>query len=180
VALLVLCAILASAIFLMRVLWEWGKPLRAELEIDPSRQIEYLWPSHTQHFPQLKQSLAAVKGRDARARASRQTKQEWREWRGGFWQGFMSGLAEDFARLGQVVQILEEVSPLTPLQRTGMDFSRMQFRMNYRLAEFLIARRGIDPMKRICRLTEILGNMSAQVETSVLPSHLGNDPKKQA
>jgi hypothetical protein len=80
----------------------------------------------------------------------------------------------------EVVQILEEVSPLTPCQRTGMNFSRMEFRMNYRLTEFIIARQGIDPMKRICRLTEIRGNMSAQVEASVLPSHLSDDPKKEA
>jgi hypothetical protein len=176
-ALIAVCAFLACILFLTRIRWECARPLPAELEIGPSRQIEDLWPLHTQHFPQLRQALAAVERRDMRRNASHQPEREWRQHRRDVLEGFLSGLAEDFARLGQIVQILETVFPLTPEQRREMDSSRVQFRLNYRFVALLIASRWMDPTRRLSRLTEILANMSAQLEAGGLPASLGEDTK---
>ena len=162
-----LCALLVCVVFLSRIIQELRKPLDAERETDASRQIEDLWPLHAQHFPQFRQTLIAIQQRDGGLKATHQAEQEWQEQRRNVLAVFLRGLAEDFARLGQIVKILKNVAPLTAVQQRDMTSCQTQFRINYRIASVLIAGRWLDPTKRLSRLTEILANISALVETNM-------------
>ena len=166
-ALIGLCTLVVCVVFLSSIIQELRKPLEAEKQTDASRQIEDLWPLHAQHFLQLRQILIVIQRRDNGLKTTRQSEHERQEQCRNVLAVFLRGLAEDFARLGQIVRILKTVAPPTALQQRDMTSCQTQFRVNYRIASALVARRWLDPTKRLSRLTEILANISALVEINM-------------
>lgn len=160
-----LCVVAACLIVLRGLTQNLRRPLEIERQANFARQIEDLWPHHAQHFPQLRQTLILIQRGDNGLQGTGHAEQEWHEQRRDALAVFLRGLGEDFARLGQIVKILESVSPLTAQKKRDVISCQSQFRINYRIAAALIATRWLDPTNPLNRLTEILANISALIET---------------
>jgi hypothetical protein len=169
------CALLACSVLLIRIFWACTLPLPAESEIDPSTPLEDLRPRHMEHFPQLRQSLDAGAQGEGLPGAPRPSRLEWRKWRRSTLGEFLTGLGGDFARMLRTLQILEGVSAVPEHLRKEIHSSKLRFRVNYRVARALIATGIPDPMGRVRRLTEILGNISSHIDACMESSGLLRD-----
>src|ERR1700733_9913288 len=76
-----------------------SKPLAEEKSARLINNIEDLLPLHSQHLPQLQQSLASTDTRYVRRRTSDEIERMWREERRQVVARFLSGVAADFARI---------------------------------------------------------------------------------
>jgi hypothetical protein len=166
-SLLAICCVTVGAIGLLKLGWTALKPLPEETGGRCQDRKEDLLALHSQHFPQLRQALTTLDDDYVRRKASGEIERHLHEERRHVVESFLAGLAEDFGRLERLMRVVREMSPAQPwmyrCQRTG---SRLQFRVNYRIASLAIHSARMQSTNRLARLTELVGNLSEQVEVS--------------
>jgi hypothetical protein len=162
----IIFALVSASIFSL-LIWLLGKPLSEETSLGP-KKIEELLPLHTQHFPQLRQSLASADSRYIRRKVSQEVEREWREERRRILQDFLIGLAQDFARLDQLSRVVASLSPRFSRREEAERIRlSLRFRINYRIVSIRIAAGHPGSMRRLVRLTELVGNLSARAEAAM-------------
>jgi len=160
---------LAAGIFAIVgfVAWLLGRPLPEE-RADGEKNIEDSLPSHTQHLPQLRQSLALADRRYIRQKASKEIARTWRAERQKILMSFLSGLAQDFARLERLASVVGSLSPDVPQpEKIRRAWLRLRFRISYRVLSLEIAAGRPCSMGRLARLTELVGNLSVNAENAM-------------
>jgi len=166
--LLAICGVTAGAIGLMKLGWAALKPLPEEMAGRHQDRMEDLLAMHARHFPQLRQALATLDADYVRRKASGEIERHLHEERRRIVQSFLSGLAEDFGRLERLMRVVREMSPAEPwihqFERTGR---RLRFRVKYRIASLQIHSARAQSMNRLARLTELVGNLSVQIEAGM-------------
>lgn len=160
---------LAAGIFAIVgfVAWLLGRRLPEERE-EGEKNIEDLLPSHTQHLPQLRPSLALADRRYIRQKASKEIARTWRADRRKILRSFLSGVAQDFVRLERLASVVGCLSPDVPRnEEIRRAWLRFRFRISYRVVSMEIAAGRPSSMGRLARLTELVGNLSAYAENAV-------------
>jgi hypothetical protein len=130
--------------------------------------MEDLLALHARHFPQLRQALANMDDDYLRRKETGEIQWHMHAERKHIVEGFLAGLAEDFGRLERLMAALREMSTAEPwirqFERAG---SRFEFRVNYRIASLQIHSEQLQSTNRLTRLTELVGNLSVRIETSM-------------
>src|ERR1700734_2492052 len=177
--LLAICGVTAGAIGLLKLGWAALKPLPEETGGRPQARMEDLLALHAQHFPQLRQALATLDADYVRRKASGEIERHLHQERRRVVQSFLSGLAEDFGRLERLLRVVRGMSPAEPwihqFQRAGR---RFRFRVNYRVASLQIHSASLQSTNRLARLTELVGNLSVQIEAGM--TRLVHSPSDQS
>ena len=167
-SLLSACCLALGAVCLLELVWAAVKPLPEETDAAHGGRVEVLRAQHAQHYPQLRLALEALDEDYVRRKASGEIERHLHAERQHVVEGFLLGLGEDFGRLERMMAMVRKMSPAEPwmrqLQRTGR---RFRFRINYRMASLEIRRSRLRSTGRLARLTELLGNLSAQLEASM-------------
>lgn len=145
------------------VLWTVLAPLPEESAKAADTNAEDFQPRHTQHFPQLRQTLDLNDTRYMRQKADPALQKRWIEERRRILSDFLAGLAQDFARLDQLGRTVASLSPELTLKdefrRLLLDF---RFRFNFRLARLWILAGGTLALARLRYLTDLIGELSAR------------------
>jgi hypothetical protein len=148
--------------------WLVAWPLPKEGLLSPNIRVEDLVPLHTQHFPQLKQSLQSTDRTYMRQKATRTLQREWREERRKVLRGFLDGLEEDFAKLDRLARV---VASLSPRVSRGEEFARLwltlRFRLTFRIASIWIFAAGAGQLARLSYLTALLADLSARADAGM-------------
>ena len=166
--LLAICGATAGAIGLMKLGWAALKPLPEEMVGRRQDRMEDLLALHAQHFPQLRQALATLDADYVRRKTSGEIERHLCEERRRIVVSFLSGLAEDFGRLERLLRVVRETSPAEPWIRQFEQASRrFRFRVNYRIASMQIHSARRQSTNRLARLTELVGNLSVQIEAGM-------------
>jgi hypothetical protein len=167
-SLLAICWVTIGAVGLLQLMWVLLKPLPEEIGERGGERMEDLLALHAQHFPQLRQALANLDDDYLRRKASGEIERNMHAERKRIVGGFLAGLAEDFGRLERLKSVVQEMSPAEPwIQQIGRTGSRFQFRVNYRIASLQIRSERLQSTNRLARLTELVGNLSEQVEVGM-------------
>ena len=176
---LAICGVMAGAIGLAKLGWAALKPLPEELGGRHQDRMEDLVALHAQHFPQLRQALATLDADYVRRKMSGEIERHLYQERRRVVETFLSGLAEDFGRLERLLRVVREMSPAEPwihqFQRAGR---RFRFRVNYRIASLQIQSARLQSTNRLARLTELVGNLSVQIEAGM--TRLDPSPSDQS
>jgi hypothetical protein len=180
---LAICGATTGAIGLMTLGWAALKPLPEEMAGRRQDRMQDLLALHAQHFPQLRQSLATLDADYVRRKTSGEMERHLREERRCIVARFLSGLAEDFGRLERLMRVVREMSPAEPwtqqIQPVGR---RFRFRVNYRIASMQIYSARLQSTNRLARLTELVGNLSVQIEAGMArldPSASGQSAQRK-
>jgi hypothetical protein len=167
-SLLAICCVTVGAIGVLKLGWAALKPLPEEMGGHHQDRMDDLLALHAQHFPQLRQALATLDDDYLRRKASGEVERHLHQERRHVVESFLGGLAEDFGRLERLMSVVQEMSPAEPwmhhFRRAG---SRYRFRVNYRLARLQIHSERLQSRNRLARLTELVGNLSEQVEVGM-------------
>ncbi len=167
-SLLAICCVTVGTIGLLKLGWTALKPLPEETSGRCQDRMEDLLALHAQHFPQLRQALTKLDDDYVRRKASGEIERHLHEERWHVVESFLAGLAEDFGRLERLMRVVREMSPTEPwIQQCQQAGSRLQFRVNYRVASLAIHSPRRHSRNRLARLTELVGNLSEQVEASM-------------
>jgi hypothetical protein len=154
--------------------WAGSRRLPEELALEGHREIEGLLPLHTQHFPQLRQSLDSTDARYVRRKVSKDVEKMWREERRQILQRFVAGIAGDFARLNQLSRVISSLGARSggrgELARAWLDFC---FRLNCRVILLQTGLGGPRSMRQLERLTELVASLSAQAEAAMAKLETG-------
>jgi len=160
-------AILA-VLALAAAVWAGSRPLPQEAALGGQKKIEELLPLHTQHFPQLRQSLDSTDARYVRRKVSKDAEKMWREERRQILQRFLSGLAGDFARLNQLRRVIGALAERNSERAEFVSvWLGMRFRLNCRLISMQIALGGPRSMRQLARLTDVVASLSARAEATM-------------
>jgi hypothetical protein len=166
--LLAICGVTAGSIGLVKLGSAALKPLPEEIEGRHQDRMEDLLSLHAQHFPQSRQALATFDADYVRRKASGEIERHLREERRRIVESFLSGLAEDFGRLERLMRVVREMAPpeswMHQIQPAGR---RFRFRVNYRIASMQINSARLQSTNRLARLTELVGNLSVQIEAGM-------------
>lgn len=166
--LLAICGATAGAIGLMKLGWAALKPLPEEMAGRRPDRMEDLLALHAQRFPQLRQALATLDADYVRRKTSGEIERHLREERQRIVVSFLSGLAEDFGRLERLMSVVREMSPAEPwIHQFEQASQRFRFRVNYRIASMQIHSARRQSTNRLARLTELVGNLSVQIEAGM-------------
>ena len=166
--LLAICGATAAAIGLMKLGWAALKPLPEEMAGRRQDRMEDLLALHARHFPQLRQALATLDADYVRRKTSGEIERHLREERRRIVVSFLSGLAEDFGRLERLMRVVREMSPAEPwIHQFEQASRRIRFRVNYRIASMQIHSARRQSTNRLARLTELVGNLSMQIEAGM-------------
>ncbi len=164
-SLLAVCCLILCAVCLLELLRAALKALPEEMAALRNERIEDLQALHAQHFAQLRQALATLDDEYLRRKASGEFERHWHAERRHVIEGFLLGLSEDFGRLERMMKLVQKMSPAEPWNRRWQRAdARFRFRANYRLASLQVRSSRLESTSRLARLTELLGNHSAQVE----------------
>jgi hypothetical protein len=157
--------------------WMAGRPLPEETSANPGERIEDLLPLHTQHFPQLKQSLASTDERYISPKVSKDRERMWREERAKIVEGFLVGLAGDFGRVMRLGRLVDALNS-NAARPDGMErfWLAVRFRLHYRILSLWISGGGAIAIGDLRGLTESVGSLSALVEAGM--SHLEIEDKE--
>ena len=167
-SLLAICCLTVGAIGLLKLGWAAMKPLPEEMKGCRQDRMEDLVALHAQHFPQLRQALATPDEAYVRRRASGEIERHLHEDRRRIVESFLAGLAEDFGRLERLMRVVRKMSPAESwIRQSRRAIARFQFRVNYRIASLRIPSARLKSTKRLARLTELVGNLSEQVEAGM-------------
>jgi hypothetical protein len=129
--LLAICCVTAGAIGLIKLGWAALKPLPEEMGGRRKDRMEDLLLLHAQHFPRLRQVLAAWEADYVQRSASGDIERQLHEERRRIAESFLSGLAEDFGRLERRMRALRELSPAQPWNHQFQQATRrFRFRVN--------------------------------------------------
>jgi hypothetical protein len=167
-SLLAICCVTVGAIGLLKLGWTALKPLPEETVGRRQDRMEDLLALHAQHFPQLRQALTTLDDDYVRRKASGDMERHVYEERRLIVASFLAGLAVDFGRLERLMRVVREMSPTEPwVQQCKRAGSRLQFRVHYRVASLAIHSARLQSTNRLARLTELVGNLSEQVEVGM-------------
>jgi hypothetical protein len=167
-SLLAICCLAIGAVGLFKLGWAALKPLPEEMHAGRGARMEDLLALHAQHFPQLRQALATLDDAYVRRKASGEIERHLRAERRPIVESFLAGLAEDFGRLEHLMKEVQDFSPAGPwIHQIRRAIARFQFRVNYRLASLQIHSARPSATNRLARLTELVGNLSVQIEASM-------------
>jgi hypothetical protein len=167
-SLLGICCLSIGVIGLLKLGWAALRPLPQEIAGRRQDRMEDLLALHARHFPQLRQALATLDENYLRRKASGETERHFHTERKQVIEGFLFGLAEDFGRLERLMKVVRKMSASEPwIQRCQRAGPRLQFRVKYRIALLLIRSEGPRSTDRLARLTELVGNLSVQIESGM-------------
>jgi hypothetical protein len=167
-SLLAIWCVTIGTVGLLRLAWVALKPLPEETGERGGERMEDLLALHARHFPQLRQALANLDDDYLRRKASGEIERHLHAERKQIVDGFLTGLAEDFGRLERLIAVVQEISPAEPWMRQfERASSRFEFRVNYRIASLQIHSEKLQLRNRLTRLTELVGNLSVQIEASM-------------
>jgi len=145
-----------------------SKPLAEERSARLINNIEDLLPLHSQHLPQLRQSLASADTRYLRRRTSDEVEHIWREERRQIVARFLKGVAADFARIERLAIVVDSLAP-EPSKRDEAfrAWIRFRFRILYRAASRWIAAGMPLSTGPLVHLTNLVANLSAYAENAM-------------
>jgi hypothetical protein len=167
-SLLGICCLSIGIIGLLKVGWAALKPLPQETAGRRQDRMEDLLALHARHFPQLRQALATLDEDYLKRKTSNETERHFHAERKQVIEGFLFGLAEDFGRLERLMKVVRKMSAGEPwIRRCQRAGPRLQFRVKYRIALLLIHPQGPRSTVRLARLTELVGNLSVQIESGM-------------
>lgn len=159
--------LVAGTLAILGAAWLLARPLPEE-SAQGGNKIEDLRPSHAQHLPQLRQSLASADRRYVRRKTPEPIGKAWRDDRRKVLRSFLSGVAQDYARLERLAS---EVGSLSPEASKREEFRktwlRVRFRTSYRVLSVELAARRRCSMGRLAHLTELVANLSADTENAM-------------
>ena len=145
-----------------------SKPLAEEKSARLINNIEDLLPLHSQHLPQLRQSLASTDTRYLRRQTSDEIERMWRAERRQIVARFLKGVAADFARIERFAMVVASLAP-EPSKRDEAfrAWIRFRFRILYRAVS-----RGVVagmPLSTgpLVHLTNLVANLSAYAENAM-------------
>jgi len=145
-----------------------GKPLGEEISTGFETKIENLLPLHSQHLPQLRQSLASTDTRYVRRNTSEEVEHRWREERRQIVARFLRGVAVDFARTEQLAQVVASLAPnLSRRNQVFRTWRRFRFRVSYRLLSGWMAAGKAVSLGPLIHLTNLVANLSADAENAM-------------
>jgi len=158
----------ASLLILLGAYWAAASPLPEEIKPDAGEKIEDMFPSHTQHFPQLKQTLDSSDARYVSRRGSKDLERLWRAERSEILRSYVRGLCADFARVMRLWSILQAHSP-NAVKAGESDWRRLalHFRFFYRMALLCIELRGACTLQQLARLSAYVGSLSALASSAM-------------
>lgn len=158
-----------TLLILAALVWLAGKPLSEETSLRFGSRIEDLVPLHTQHFPQLRQALESADNRFVRQKVHSRFLRAWQAERRQILRSFLRGLAEDFARLTRLAQIVTSLNPRfsrrRELERVWLS---LRFRLAYRIVVIWISVGGAGSARQLRYLTELVGSLSARAEAGMI------------
>jgi len=167
-SLLAICGVTVGAVGVLKLGRAALKPLPEEMAGRHQDRMEDLLALHAQHFPQLRQALTTLDDDYVRRKASGEIERHLHEERRRIVKSFLAGLAEDFGRLERLMRLVREMSPTEPwIQQCQRAGSRLHFRITYRIALLVVRSARPQATNRLARLTELVGNLSEQVEVSM-------------
>jgi hypothetical protein len=145
-----------------------SKPLPEEISTGFETKPENLLPLHSQHLPQLRQSLASNDSRYVRLNTSEEVEHMWREERRQIVARFLRGVATDFARTEQFAKVVASLTP-NPSRRNEAfrAWLRFRFRASYRLLSGWIAAGKPPSIGPLIHLTNLVANLSACAESAM-------------
>jgi hypothetical protein len=162
-----LCAI-SVPLILIGIACVLGTPLPEEDLPQSADTIEDLLPLHTQHFPQLRQSLDSADSRYVHRRLSQALGRSWSAERQQIVRDYLTGLAGDCARvlrLGRIVDSLSlRISRRKIVERYWLV---LRFRLLYRVVSASMSAGGPGMLRMIARLTGYVGSLSALEEAAM-------------
>lgn len=130
-------------------------------------QIEELFPLHCRHFPQIRQVLLREDGEWLRQRTGGRLLRRWHAERRRVAELFLAGLREDFQHLTRLARAVAALSPqLSQKQESELFWLSVRFQALYLLVRVRV-RLGVSPLTGLTRLTEILGNLAAGIESTI-------------
>lgn len=145
-----------------------SKPLAEEKSARLINNIEDLLPLHSQHLPQLRQSLASTDTRYVRRRTSDEIERMWREERRQVVARFLNGVAADFARIERLAVVVTSLAPESSKRdRAFRAWVRFRFRILYRAASRWTAAGRPLSTGPLVHLTNLVANLSAYAENAM-------------
>jgi hypothetical protein len=148
--------------------WLLSKPLPEEISMGLETKIENLLPLHSQHLPQLRQSLASTDSRYVRRNTSEEAEHMWREERRQIAARFLRGVAMDFARTEQFAKVVASIAPHPSTRDKAFQaWLRVRFRASYRLLSGWTATGKPLSIGPLIHLTNLLANISADAENAM-------------
>ena len=145
-----------------------SKPLAEEKSARLINNIEDLLPLHSQHLPQLRQSLASTDTRYVRRRTSDEIERMWREERCQIVARFLAGIAADFARIERLAMVVTSLAPESSKRdRAFRAWVRFRFRILYRAASRWTAAGRPLSTGPLVQLTNLVANLSAYAENAM-------------
>jgi hypothetical protein len=164
---LLLCAVTSAGLVagLGRLL---SKPLPEEISTGFETNIENLLPLHSQHLPQLRQSLASTDSRYVRRNTSEEMQHRWREERRQVVARFLRGVAMDFARTEQFAKAVASLTPNSSRRNKAFHaWLRFRFRASYRLLTGWVATGKPLSLGPLIHHTNLVANLSADAENAM-------------
>jgi hypothetical protein len=143
-------------------------PLPEEDSPQSADTIEDLLPLHTQHFPQLRQSLDSADSRYVHRRLSQALGRSWSAERQQIVRDYLTGLAGDFARVLRLGRIIDSLS-LRISRRKIVEryWLALCFRFLYRVVSASMSAGGPGMLRLIARMTGYVGSLSALEEAAM-------------
>jgi len=167
-SLLAICCVTVGGVGVLKLARAALKPLPEESRGRHQDRMEDLLALHARHFPQLRQALTTLDDDYVRRKASGEIERHLHAERRHIVESFLAGLAEDFGRLERLMRVVREMSPAEPwIRQCQRASSRFQFRVTYRIASLAIRSARLQSTNRLARLTELVGNLSEQVEVGM-------------
>ena len=155
-------------LILFGVAWIFGWPLAEETSPHPGETNEDLFPLHTRHFPQLRQSLDSADARYIHRRVSKELERSWRAERKQILRDYLAGLAGDFARVGRLAGMVDSLSPeMSKRNLVERYWLAMHFRFLYRSISVCMSAGGPGVLRQLARLTAYVGSLSALEEANM-------------
>lgn len=168
----VIFAVIALALLLLLLVLLREPPAGpvAQLKLPPRQplQIEELFPLHCRHFPRMKHVLQQEDEKYLEHRASKRILRRWRAERRKIALEFLAGLREDFRNLNRLAR---EVAALSPHLSAGRERELFQLSLRFQALCVLVQWRlrfGFAPLSGLARLTEMVGNLAAGVESAIV------------
>jgi hypothetical protein len=160
--------VIFAVLGLAAVLWALLAPLREEAASSADTSLEDFHPRHTQHFPQLRQTLDLNDTRYMREKAAPDLHKRWLDERRRILSDFLAGLARDFANLERLGRTVASLSPKLSwrdeFRRLSLNF---RFRFNFRLARLSVLAGGSPALARLRYLTALIGELSARTSLTM-------------
>ena len=156
-------ALLLALLWLMRERPQARELTGAELK----SRIEELFPLHLKYFAQVRQALSPADQQYLKERASRRIQRQARAERLAVARRFLDGLRDDFFRLERLGRAVAALSPaVSRPQEAERLWLGLRFRILHRIVWLRLATGGVS-LPQLTRLTELVGNLAAQIEASM-------------